>query len=354
MSDGASPKSTSRDKRRIAVVLFNLGGPDGQADVRPFLRNLFRDPAIIAAPGPVREGIALLISTTRAKSARANYAMMGGGSPLLPETRKQAAALEQALAAARPELEWKIVIGMRYWRPFVENAAAEVRAFAPNATILLPLYPQFSTTTTGSSLTAWRKAAPDIPASIPCCYPQAGDFVRAHAALIEKTWAEAGYPEGVRVLFSAHGLPKRVVDAGDPYQWQIEQTAAAIGDLLPAALGDRVICYQSRVGPLEWLGPSTVDEVKRAGAEGRSVLLSPIAFVSEHIETLVELDHEYAVVAETAGVPHYLRAPALGVDKLFITALRDIALSALESGPGFKPPGGTRICPAACVKCPVG
>jgi ferrochelatase len=342
----------TNDRRRIAVVLFNLGGPDGPADVQPFLRNLFRDPAIIAAPGPVRELLAWLISTRRAKSARANYALMGGGSPLLGETFKQAEALEAALAAARPDVRWRIIVAMRYWRPYVPVAIAEVRAWAAQEIVLLPLYPQFSTTTTGSSLTAWREAAPDLPARTVCCYPEAGDFIRAHAALIERTWREAGSPADTRVLFSAHGLPESVIARGDPYAWQVGRTVAAVAAALPAALSDQVICYQSRVGPLKWIGPSTEDEVRRAGQDGKSVLLSPIAFVSEHIETLVELDQEYAEVAKHAGVTRYLRAPALGVEAGYVATLRDLTLGALEGPPGLKPPGGRRLCPGDCTACP--
>lgn len=338
--------------RRVAVVLFNLGGPDGPKDVRPFLRNLFRDPAIIAAPGLAREALALLISTTRAKSARANYALMGGGSPLLPETRKQAAALQTALEASRTDVQWKVIVAMRYWKPMVAQAAAEARAWGADEAVLLPLYPQFSTTTTASSLAAWVKSAPEIPARTVCCYPDAKYLVRAHAGRIEAAWRQGGSPDNVRVLFSAHGLPKRVVDDGDPYQWQVERTVAAVAALLPRELAEQVICYQSRVGPLEWIGPSTDDEIRRAGAEGKSVLVSPIAFVSEHIETLVELDHEYAKVAEDAGVPRYLRAAALGLDSLFIAQLAELASAALAGGPGLKPPGGARICPSSCGKCP--
>ena len=344
--------SVSSSPKRIAVVLFNLGGPDGPDDVRPFLRNLFRDPAIISAPGLVRELLALFISSTRAKAARANYALMGGGSPLLPETRKQAVALETALNADCPDAAFKTFIGMRYWSPFVEDAVRDVRAWSPDEVVLLPLYPQFSTTTTGSSFDAWRKAAPDMPTRAVCCYPQAGDIVRAHANVIVKTWRDAGAPARTRVLVSAHGLPKQTVERGDPYQWQIEQTVAAVRTLLPDGLSDNVVCYQSRVGPLEWIGPSTDDEIRRAAAAGVNVLVSPIAFVSEHIETLVELDIEYGELARELGVETYLRAPALGLEDRFIGALRLLVRDALDGPPGLKPPGGRRLCPAEHGACP--
>ncbi|MCG8443650.1 MAG: ferrochelatase, partial [Caulobacterales bacterium] len=221
------------EARRIAVVLFNLGGPDGPKDVRPFLFNLFADPAIIGAPGPVRLGLAWFISTTRAASARANYAKMGGGSPLLPETRKQADALEQRLRDARPGDDVRVFIAMRYWRPFIADVAAEVTGWGADETVLLPLYPQFSTTTTGSALRAWRAAAPDMPTRVRCCYPVADRFIEAHARLVRETWEKAGAPANARVLFSAHGLPERTIAGGDPYQWQIEQTCAAVAARLP-------------------------------------------------------------------------------------------------------------------------
>lgn len=345
-------QTTSGSRRRkVGVVLFNLGGPDGPDDVQPFLFNLFNDPAIIGAPGPVRWALANYISRTREKSAKANYALMGGGSPLLPGTKAQAAALDAALAEVAPEIEARAFIAMRYWTPFVADAANAVRAWGADEVVLLPLYPQYSTTTTGSSLTAWRKAAPDIRVRTVCCYPREADFIAAHARLIRETWETAGAPANARVLFSAHGLPERVVKAGDPYQWQVEETSSAVAALLPE-LEDWAICYQSRVGPLTWIGPSTEDEIRRAGADGKAVILSPIAFVSEHIETLVELDDEYAELARHEGVSAYHRAPALGEDAQFIKALAGLVLGALNGGPGLKPPGGARICPAAHGRCP--
>lgn len=273
--------------RRIAVVLFNLGGPDGPDSVRPFLFNLFNDPAIIGLPGILRTVVAKLISSRREESAKANYALMGGGSPLLPETRKQAAVLEAILSACAPNDEVRCFIAMRYWRPMTDETAAEVAAWSPDEIVLLPLYPQYSTTTTGSSAKAWRQAynGPGKVRTV-CCYPAAAGLVEAHARLIRETWAAAGHAGPVRLLFSAHGLPEKVVKAGDPYQAQIEATCAAVA----AALGegwDWKICYQSRVGPMTWIGPSTEDEIRAASSEGLALVVTPIAFVSEHVETLV-------------------------------------------------------------------
>jgi ferrochelatase len=241
--------------RKVAVVLFNLGGPDGPEAVQPFLFNLFRDPAIIGAPGFVRLPLAHFISRTRAREARANYALMGGGSPLLPETQAQSTALEAALASRLAGAEVRCFIAMRYWRPMTEETARAVAAFGPDEVVLLPLYPQFSTTTTGSSAKAWSavyKGAGQV--STVCCYPDQAGLAKAHADAIDRTYAEAGRPGNVRLLFSAHGLPERVVQGGDPYQAQVEATAAAVAARSPIRC-PWSICYQSRVGPLKWIGP---------------------------------------------------------------------------------------------------
>ncbi|MDO8378955.1 ferrochelatase [Phenylobacterium sp.] len=335
---------------RVAVVLFNLGGPDGPEAVRPFLYNLFKDPAIIGAPAFVRYPLAALISSRRESSAQANYAIMGGGSPLLPETLAQAEALDLALAAARPDLTAKTFIAMRYWKPFAYETARAVAAFNPDEIVLLPLYPQFSTTTTGSSLKDWAKAysGPGRTRTV-CCYPTAEGLIEAHAQRIHDTWEEAGKPRNVRLLFSAHGLPEKVIAGGDPYQVQVEATAAAVAALVPE-LADWRVCYQSRVGPLKWIGPSTADEIHVAGEQGVGLLITPIAFVSEHIETLVELDHEYAELAVQQGVAPYLRAPALGVEQVFIDTLAQTVDRSLARAGGAAPEGEW-LCPSGYGKC---
>ena len=335
---------------KIAVVLFNLGGPDGPSAVRPFLFNLFRDPAIITLPAIARYPLAALISTTREKTAQANYAIMGGGSPLLPETQAQAAALEAALGAARPDDETKVFVAMRYWKPFADETASAVAAFGPDELVLLPLYPQYSTTTSASSLQAWAKAyrGPGRVRTI-CCYPTAHGLIEAHVAAIRSTWEAAGKPANVRLLFSAHGLPEKIIEGGDPYQAQIEAGAAAIAARLPE-LADWKVCYQSRVGRLKWLEPSTEQEIRRAGAEGKGVLIDPIAFVSDHVETLVELDHEYAHLAKTVGCAPYLRAPALGTDEAFISGLAKAVGTALERQTPVGPDSAW-LCPAGLGRC---
>jgi protoporphyrin/coproporphyrin ferrochelatase len=330
------------------VVLFNLGGPEGPGDVRRFLRNLFSDPAIIAAPWPLRQLGAALLARLRERAAIANYAVMGGGSPLLRHTRDQAAALEAALGSLAPEAAVKVFVAMRYWSPTAVETAAEVAAFRPDQIVLAPLYPQFSSATSGSSMAAWRAAYRGDGASRAiCCWYGNDGLIDAHAAQIRDTWETAGRP-AVRLLFSAHGLPQSVIAGGDPYQWQIEATCRKIA----ARLGegwDWRLCYQSRVGPLKWLGPSTRDEIAAAGADGVGVLIDPVAFVSEHIETLVELDRDYAVLAEAAGAPIYLRAPAVGTSPLFIGGLATAVGRALgRSGVG---PDG-EACAGRFGRCP--
>jgi ferrochelatase len=334
---------------RIAVVLFNLGGPDRPQAVRPFLKNLFSDPAIIRAPGWLRWIIAELISRLRAPLAIKNYAVMGGASPLNAETRAQADALGAELARRWPADETRVFTAMRYWRPLTEQVAAEVAAFAPAEVVLLPLYPQYSTTTTASSLAAWKAAYQGGGRQHAiCCYFDALGLVEAHAALIRQAWEAAGAPQRVRLLFSAHGLPQRISDAGDPYRWQVERTCAEVA----ARLGDGWdwrLCYQSRVGPTKWIGPETLAEIVAAGAEGLGVIVDPIAFVSEHVETLVELDRDYAAAARRAGAQPYVRVPALGTQPRFIEALAELVETALLASDEVGP--GAAACPADAFAC---
>jgi ferrochelatase len=338
---------------RIAVVLFNLGGPDRPEAVRPFLFNLFNDPAIIGLPQPARWLLARLIAGRRAPAAARIYARLGGGSPLLPLTEAQAQALQAACGEAG---EVRCFIAMRYWHPFAAETAAAVAAWAPDEVVLLPLYPQFSTTTTASSLKDWRKAVESAglyPKSRAiCCYPAETGLVQAQIELLRATLRELPAEMRYRVLFSAHGLPQKVVDAGDPYQWAVEQTAAAIVAGMDPAPAEWVICYQSRVGPLRWLQPSTDAEIERAGRDGVACVVLPIAFVSEHSETLVELDIEYRELAERAGVPVYLRVPAVGVQPDFIAGLAGLVRDSLAWPAGTLAGAGCRrACPARFERC---
>jgi ferrochelatase len=275
---------------------------------------------------------------------------MGGGSPLLPETRRQAGALDAELT--RRGKSAKSFIAMRYWKPYAADAAREVAAWGATRIVLLPLYPQFSTTTTASSLKSWRDAGGPEGIAV-CCYPDTPKFIAAHAKKLISAWEKAGKPANVRALLSAHGLPEIVVKSGDPYQWQVERSAAALKPLLPPDW-ETEICYQSRVGPLKWIGPSTEDSIRRAAADGKCIVVSPIAFVSEHIETLVELDIDYAHAAKEAGARAYIRAPALGVEAGFIETLADLVEDALAdpSPAPIRSWCGNRICPKDWRDCP--
>lgn len=339
-------------KPKIAVVLFNLGGPDRPEAIKPFLLNLFRDPAILRVPFFVRPLLARIIARARVKPATENYALLGGKSPLLELTRAQGTALEAAL----PEYEAKCFIAMRYWHPFSEQTAREVRDWDPDEVLLLPLYPQYSTTTTGSSLSAWREAAARVglmkPVTSLCCYHQDPAYIAAMAGLVRTTYdaarAEHGPHAALRVLFSAHGLPEVIVTRGDPYQHQIEQTVAAVIASLAIPGLDAAICYQSRATPQKWIGPSTEEELERAAHDKTAVIVVPIAFVSEHSETLVELDVEYRELAHKLGVPHYHRVPAANSDPAFIAALAGLVRQARQ--PGLCAAG--EICPARHRDCP--
>ena len=346
---------------KTAIVLFNLGGPDRPEAVRPFLFNLFNDPAIIGLPQPFRWCLAQLISRRRAPVAQEIYAHLGGGSPLLPNTEAQAEALTRALQGDPDLGEVKVFIAMRYWHPMSDAAAAAVRDFGPDRVLLLPLYPQFSTTTTGSSAKDWFRAAAAAglraPTRVLCCYPQEPGFVAETVERLLTVLEQVQAGERPRILFSAHGLPKKIVAAGDPYQWQVERSTEAVVAAVQARLGsnaelDWQVCYQSRVGPLEWIGPATEDEIRRAGAEGRGVVLVPIAFVSEHSETLVELDIEYRELAEECGVPLYLRVPTVGAGGAFIEGLAGLARQALSGAEsGTAPAAGPAICPPEAGRC---
>ena len=330
---------------KLAVVLSNLGGPDGPDTVRPFLYNLFSDPAIVALPTLVRKPLAAFIAKSREPSAIANYAIMGGGSPIVPETAAQVEALTACLRRRRPGDDVEGFMAMRYWKPRAETVAKAVRAFGPDEVVLAPLYPQYSTTTTASSHAEWRRYYKGPSREICCWFVNSG-LIEAHATRIEQTWTDAGRPK-VRLLFSAHGLPEKISDSGDPYRWQIEQTCAAIAERLGSGW-DWTLCFQSRVGPMRWIGPSTPEAIETAARDGVGVLIDPVAFVSEHVETLVELDHDYEKMARGLGIETYLRVPAVGTTPSFIEGLADAVERAL-SRPGVEADGP--VCPSGATRC---
>ncbi len=336
---------------RIAVVLFNLGGPDSLEAVRPFLFNLFRDPAILRIPGPLRWLLARIIVARRAPVAREIYAKLGGASPILAETEAQGKALSEILADER----FRVFTCMRYWHPMTREVVAEVGRFAPDRIVLLPLYPQFSSSTTASSFDAWDREATraglDVATTRICCYPGERGFIAGLARLVGEgieTASAAGPP---RVLFSAHGVPEKFIAGGDPYQSQIENTVAAVVEQLGDRIGDYVVCYQSRVGRLKWIEPYTDAEIKRAGGDGVPVVVVPVAFVSEHSETLVELDIEYAELAEISGVPAYVRVATVGTAPEFIAGLAALIRRGVDAEPGVISDRGERSCRAAFGDC---
>lgn len=351
--------------KRLAIVLYNLGGPDRLEAVEPFLYNLFMDPAIIGAPQPIRWMLAKLISKRRAPLAQEIYQHIGGKSPLLELTVEQAHALKVAVETRLDDVQVQSFICMRYWHPMSDETAKAVKAYNPDHVIMLPLYPQYSTTTTQSSFEDWDRAAKAVGLNVPsqriCCYPTDPGFISAQAQLLKSAVEEAQNQAGdqpVRVLFSAHGLPKKIVDKkGDPYPEQVNQGASAIAaemEKLDCKLDDWLVSYQSRVGPLEWIGPSTDDEIERAGRDGVALVVVPIAFVSEHSETLVELDIEYKHLADQAGVKTYVRVPAVGTHSDFIEGLATMVQTTLNQDQTLCPAGDvSRICSQQGLSCPV-
>jgi len=336
---------------KLAVILFNLGGPDSPEAVEPFLRNLFSDPAIISLPAIFRLPLARWIAQRRAPVARKIYEHMGGKSPIFQETRRQADVLETALS--KDGVQAKAFVAMRHWHPFSDGAVRAAVAFEPDRIVLLPLYPQYSTTTTASSLKDWARAAKKAglraPASFVCCYPWEAGFVDATVARVREAMAGAAADVSYRLLLSAHGLPKRTIAKGDPYQWQVEQSAAAIVKALDRPGLEAVICYQSRVGSLQWIGPATDAEIVRAGRDGKGVIVVPIAFVNEHSETLVELDIEYRKLAQEGGVRDYRRAATVGTHPDFINGLAGLVRAAAQGKTVTC--GEGRICPASLKRC---
>ena len=302
---------------KTAIILFNLGGPDSLSAVKPFLFNLFFDRAIIDLPLIPRWLLAKRIAAKRAPIAREIYAKIDGKSPLLEQTEAQAEALENRLGP-----NFKTFIAMRYWHPMTDQAVQEVKEWEPDQIILLPLYPHYSVATTGSSFACWHREAKRLGLQVPTkfvhSYPHLAGWIEAYSSLIQHHRYKLDQP---RILFSAHGLPQVLIDKGDPYQRQIEQSVKLIVDHLHLAAADWALCYQSRVGKQVWIGPPIDEELQRAADDGRAVLVVPISFVSEHSETLVELDMEYAHVAAQLGVPGYGRVPTVQCHPDFINGL---------------------------------
>ena len=318
--------------------------------------NLFNDPAIINIPKYLRWLLAKFISKRRTKTAQEIYKKLGGKSPILGLTLNQAAALKKELEqTAHRAVE--VFVCMRYWHPMASEVVESVKRYNPDKIVLLPLYPHYSTTTTGSAFNDWKKNAEqamlDVTTVKICCYPNDAKFLESHATLISDIYQKINTKKRPRILFSAHGLPKKIILAGDPYEFQINITAEKILDMLNFDNVDSVVCYQSKVGPLEWLGPNIETEIERAAVDKVPIIVVPIAFVSEHSETLVELDIEYLEYAEKLEVPGYYRVPALAVNELFILSLSKLVNSAIDEKTELYLPSGKRICPKKFGKCPI-
>ena len=320
---------------KIAVVLFNLGGPDKTASIKPFLKNFFMDKNIIDAPLPVRWMVSRLMAWRRGSGeALEAYSALGGKSALLDNTELQRTALERSLKQDY-DGDIQCFISMRYWHPMADQVARAVQDYDPDRIICLPLYPQFSTTTMRSSFQSWDQACAKINLDKPtlkhCCYPFDDGFIQASSDLIKHEISKWPVDMPMRILFSAHGLPEKIIQKGDPYQWQCEESAAKIAAAMDIENLDWQICYQSRVGPLKWIGPSTEDALKQAAQDGVGVLIYPHAFVSEHVETLVEIEEEYREVADHLGVPHFARVPTVMTHPKFIVGLKQLILQNLDN-----------------------
>jgi ferrochelatase len=349
-----------KTKRHIAVVLCNLGGPDSLESVRPFLYNLFSDPAIIRLPSWLRKTIAYIIAKRRTEEAKHIYQQIGGKSPILENTQAQANAIKEKLKQRQPEWQVDMHIAMRYWHPRSKEVVTAIAKSQAEEIIFMPLYPQLSSTTTRSSLEEFvqecQKQSLIIPRKAVCCYPEQGGFIQAHVELVKcaiETMENNTHP--YRILFSAHGLPEKIANDGDPYVMQVQMTVNSVVNGLESEGKDFdwQISYQSRVGPLAWVGPDTEKEIMRAAAEEKSLILVPIAFVSEHSETLVELDIQYKELAKKLGMAQYIRVPALGQHDRYIEALATMIIERADD-PSLVTMSANKTwrCPSEATKCP--
>jgi ferrochelatase len=316
--------------RRVGVVLFQLGGPDTLEAIEPFLYNLFCDPDIIDFPFARigRKPLAKLISTTRARKVQHHYAVIGGGSPIRRLTEQQARALQHRLREGG--MDAHCFVAMRYWQPFTAEAIAQLRAAQCHEIVLLPLYPQYSSTTTGSSLNEWwRRFADDLPVHCIENFYRHELYLEALTGRIRKALARFPEPDRAELVFSAHSIPMAVVEKGDPYQCQIEETVDLV--MQRGAWPNRHrLCYQSKVGASKWLQPSLRSTLRDLGAQQvREVCIVPISFVSDHVETLGEIDHEARAQAEAAGIEQFEMTTGLNDSPTFIAALADLVTTAL-------------------------
>jgi protoporphyrin/coproporphyrin ferrochelatase len=320
----------TRTTRRLGVVLFQLGGPDTLAAIEPFLYNLFCDPDIIDFPFARlgRKPLAKLISTTRARKVQHHYATIGGGSPIRRFTERQARALEAELTSHG--MDARCFVAMRYWHPFTAEAIAELEAANCDEVVLLPLYPQYSSTTTGSSLNEWQRLfCGRAPVHNVGPFYRHPTYLDAVVEKVEEALSRFASPELAEIVFSAHSIPMSIVAKGDPYQRQIEETVRLLMERGGWPNRHR-LCYQSKVGASRWLQPSLHRTLRDlAGEKVREVCVVPVAFVSDHVETLGEIDHEAREEARRLGITHFEMSSGLNDSPRFISALGELVREAL-------------------------
>src|ERR1700756_1155373 len=322
----------TRKNRRVGIVLFQLGGPDTLEAIEPFLYNLFCDPDIIDFPFARigRKPLAKLISTTRSRKVQHHYATIGGGSPIRPNTERQARALERELRGQH--IDAHCFIAMRYWHPFTSEAVAQLLAARCDDVVLLPLYPQYSSTTTGSSLNEWQRLfSDDLPVHRVETFYRDPMYLDAVIEKVEESLCRFPQPQRAELVFSAHSIPLAVIEKGDPYQRQIEETI----DLLMERGGwsnHHRLCYQSKVGASRWLQPSLRGTLRELASEQvKDICIVPVSFVSDHVETLGEIDHEARELAKKLGIERFEMTSGLNNSPTFIAALAELVTSALES-----------------------
>lgn len=344
----AVESSSHTTEEKTGVLLLNLGGPDTLHDVQPFLFNLFADPDIIRLPRLfqfLQRPLAQLISVLRAPKSKEGYAAIGGGSPLRRITDEQANALKVALK--EKDVSVNVYVAMRYWHPFTEEAVQQIKRDGITRLVVLPLYPQYSISTTGSSIRVLQNIFGSdpylsrLPVAIIQSWYQRQGYITSMADLIQKELQKFSEPDEAMIFFSAHGVPVSYVeDAGDPYRDQMEECISLIMQELKArgVPNNHTLAYQSRVGPVQWLKPYTDEVLVELGQRGvKSLLAVPVSFVSEHIETLEEIDMEYKELALESGIENWGRVPALNCTTTFITDLADAVIESLPSATAISP-----------------
>lgn len=338
------------NEKKIAIVLLNLGGPDKIESVKQFLFNLFYDKHIVQLPNPFRFLVAKIISSLRNKSSQKIYNKIGGKSPILFQTTLQAEALRIKLKNKLLH-PYKIFIAMRYWNPLIHEVVLQIKEYQPSEVILLPLYPQFSTSTTLSAIEEFKNSLLKNNFSVllktVCCYQVNKGLVDGYSSIIKNCTNDFS---NTVLLFSAHGLPKKFITQGDPYQWQIENSVKSIIKKLNVKGLHWKISYQSKIGPLKWLEPDTKSEIICAAKSKKNIIIVPISFVSEHVETLVELDIDYFNIAKHYGVS-YCRTETVGVNDFFINGIANIVLKAISSNDDVISGNCSKICPQKFIQC---